>query len=114
MLLKSGSDDQFKAIAVVGMAGVGKQHCAKKFSTKKRMLECLGVDDEVINSIPKDHETQWTSALHLELMTKKYLIVLEDCEETDEWYEKLYNSSSNGEKWGEQLIMDFQRDMGEQ
>ncbi|TXG66061.1 hypothetical protein EZV62_007336 [Acer yangbiense] len=143
MLLKSGSVDQFKAIAVVGMAGVGKTTlCQEVFNKEevkrhfvpriwvcmsrqpnddenfkavivKRMLECLGVDDEVINSIPKDHELSGlVYALHLELMTKKYLIVLEDCEETDEWYEKLYNSSSNGEKWGEQLCHGFPKGYG--
>ncbi|KAK3200769.1 hypothetical protein Dsin_024184 [Dipteronia sinensis] len=140
MLLKSGSDDQFKAIAVVGMAGVGKTTlCQEVFNKEevkrhfvpriwvcmsrqpnddenlkavivKRMLECLGVDDEVINSIPKDHELVY--ALHMELMTKKYLIVLEDCEETDKWYEKLYNSSNNGEKWGEQLYHGFPKGYG--
>ncbi|TXG66059.1 hypothetical protein EZV62_007334 [Acer yangbiense] len=112
MLVKSGSDDdQFRAIGVVGMAGVGKTTlCQEVFNKEevkrhfvpkiwvcmsrqpnddvnskaviiKRMLECLGVDDEVINSFTSDHQLVY--ALHLELMTKKYLIVLEDCEETD-------------------------------
>ncbi|KAK2638033.1 hypothetical protein Ddye_025828 [Dipteronia dyeriana] len=128
MLLESGSDDQFKAITVVGMAGVGKTTlCQEVFNREevkrhfvpriwvsmsrqpiddvnskaviiKRMLECLGVEDEVIDFCTSDHQLVY--ALHLELMTKKYLIVHEECEETDRWYEKLYCCSSKGEKWG--------------
>ncbi|KAK1583993.1 hypothetical protein Q3G72_028964 [Acer saccharum] len=141
MLLKSGSDDdQFKAIGVVGMAGVGKTTlCQEVFNKEevkrhfvpriwvcmsrepnddenfkaviiKRMLECLGVVDEVINSFTSDHQLVY--ALHMELMTKKYLIVLEDCEETDGWYEKVYCCSSNGEKCGEQLYHGFPKGYG--
>ena len=76
------------------------------------MLECLGVDDEVIGSFTSDHQLVY--ALHLELMTKKCLIVLEDFEETDGWHKKLYCCSSNGEIGVNNFIMDFQKDMGEQ
>ncbi|TXG66077.1 hypothetical protein EZV62_007352 [Acer yangbiense] len=86
LLKSGSDDDLFKAIEVVEMAGVGKTTlCQEVFNreeikrhsvpriwvcmssepnddvnwkavTFKRMLECLGVDDEVIDSCTSDHQ----------------------------------------------------------
>ncbi|XP_075642594.1 putative disease resistance protein At5g45440 [Castanea sativa] len=111
MIQQRQSSDQFKAVAIVGKRGVGKttlcqalfnrvqadflpriwvcmswkptEYGDRKTTTVKRMLTCLGVDDETIQSISDsvpeaDRLSSLLYALHLQLTGKKYLIVLDD------------------------------------
>ncbi|KAF3949243.1 hypothetical protein CMV_024866, partial [Castanea mollissima] len=111
MVQQRQSSDQFKAVAIVGKRGVGKttlcqalfnrvqadflpriwvcmswkptEYGDRKTTTVKRMLTCLGVDDETIQSIlvpEADPLSSLLYALHLQLTGKKYLIVLDDAD----------------------------------
>lgn len=85
LVLRQGSDDQFKAIGIVGKAGVGKttlcqvifnkpevqkyflpriwvcmsrkpnEHNDTRVAILERMLVCLGVDEEIIHKVHEDH-----------------------------------------------------------
>lgn len=85
LVLRQGSDGQFKAIGIVGKAGVGKttlcqvifnkpevqkyflpriwvcmsrkpnEHNDTRVAILERMLVCLGVDEEIINKVHEDH-----------------------------------------------------------
>ncbi|KAF3946683.1 hypothetical protein CMV_027077 [Castanea mollissima] len=111
MVQQRQSSDQFKAVAIVGKRGVGKttlcqalfnrvqadflpriwvcmswkptEYGDRKTTTVKRMLTCLGVEDETIQSIlvpEADPLSSLLYALHLQLTGKKYLIVLDDAD----------------------------------
>ncbi|XP_027155989.1 probable disease resistance protein At5g45490 [Coffea eugenioides] len=117
LLLRKESKNGFKAFAIVGMTGVGKTTlCQLIFNNKKvkdhflpriwvclskqpeddednsketvkRMLMCLGVDDEIIQEAGKDQNLglqKLMFALRLQLMGKKYLIVLDDVRKPDD------------------------------
>ena len=106
LVLRQGSDDQFKAIGIVGKAGVGKTTLCQVIFNKpevqkyflpriwvctsrkpnedndtrvaivKRMLDCLGVDEEIIDKVHEDHSLKGLLyALHHQLYRKRYLIV---------------------------------------
>ncbi|KAL3522148.1 hypothetical protein ACH5RR_014982 [Cinchona calisaya] len=109
IVVRKESKNGFKAFAIVGMPGVGKTTlCQLIFNNKqvkahflpriwvclskqpeddqdnrkeivKRMLTCLGVDDEIIEKAAEDQSLQKLMfALRIQLMGKKYLIVLDD------------------------------------
>ncbi|XP_030945753.1 probable disease resistance protein At5g45490 [Quercus lobata] len=164
------SSDQFKAVAIVGKRGVGKTTLCqvlfnkpevkadflpriwvcmswkptepgdRKTTTVKRMLTCLGVDDQIIQSIsdsePKaDRLRRLLYALHLQLTGKKYLIVLDDAIEGDDaikegddadkkkkkadafkernkWLADLDSPITEKEKWGECLAFGLPKGHG--
>ncbi|KAF3967442.1 hypothetical protein ACB098_05G194700 [Castanea mollissima] len=114
LVLRQESDDQFKAIGIVGKAGVGKTTLCQVIFNKpevqkyflpriwvcmsrkpnedndtrvaivKRMLDGLGVDEEIINKVHKDHSLKGLLyALHQQLYRKRYLIVLDDASDND-------------------------------
>lgn len=125
LLRKESKDGGFKAIAVFGMLGVGKSTlCQVMFNSPKvkdeflpriwvclskqaeenednrreivrRMLVCLGVEDEIIDSAGQDPIfglQKLIFLLRLQLMGKKYLIVLDDAWNPDECFENLGSS----------------------
>lgn len=125
LLRKESRDGGFKAIAVFGMLGVGKTTlCQVMFNSPKvkeeflpriwvclskqaedkednrreivrRMLVCLGVEDEIIESAGQDPTfglQKLIFLLRLQLMGKKYLIVLDDAWNPDECFENLGSS----------------------
>ncbi|KAJ7944711.1 Disease resistance protein [Quillaja saponaria] len=80
----------------------------------KGMLTYLGVEEEIAKSNIINEELRGLLyALHLQLMGKRYLIVLDDVKETDAWHEKLDSSSSTkNEKWGERFAYGFPKGYG--
>ncbi|KAE7995541.1 hypothetical protein FH972_000322 [Carpinus fangiana] len=134
VLLKKGSEGRFKAIGITGIAGIGKTTLCQVFFNKKevkdyffpriwvcmsaqpgndpgqkiailkRMLESLGVEEEMINNYKVDQEhnlKELLYALHLQLQGKRYLIVFDDARggEIGEWYGELSCSSTRDGKW---------------
>ena len=147
MLQQRQSVDEFKAVGIVGKRGVGKTTLCQvlfnkpeiqakflpriwvclsskpnekkdqKEETVSRMLTCLGVDDNTIDSVLKNHGLGGLLyALHLQLTGKKYLIVLDDAtakdEATKKWYEKLNSPITDSEKWGERLAFGLPKGNG--
>lgn len=147
MVQQRQSSDQFKAVAIVGKRGVGKTTlCQLLFNkpevqadflpriwvciprkptehdrmtiTVKRMLTCLGVDDQIIKSISEpdrlkpeadrlkleaDRLKRLLYALHLQLTGKKYLIVLDDAikegDDADQKEKKADDAFKERNKW---------------
>ncbi|GMJ06016.1 hypothetical protein HRI_004270800 [Hibiscus trionum] len=124
-LLNEKTPDPIKLLGVVGMLGVGKtalcrlildeeevkQHYFPRIlvtvseseepksmeKVAERMLEHLGVDEETIDSISKENKLPGLLyALHLRLKGKKFLLVLDDVKEEDEYYEKLASCIRDG------------------
>ena len=66
----------------------------------KRMLEYLGVDEEIIEKVHNQHNLKGLlHALHLELVGKRYLIVFDDARDTDTFYEELNSSLTRDGNW---------------
>lgn len=136
LLLRKESKNGFKAFAIVGMTGVGKTTlCQLIFNNKKvkdhflpriwvclskqpeddednrketvkRMLMCLGVDDEIIQKAGEDSNLglqKLMFALRLQLVGKRYLIVLDDARNSDECFVDLASDSTQDEKCYGQL-----------
>ncbi|KAK3032615.1 hypothetical protein RJ639_036575 [Escallonia herrerae] len=131
LLVLRERDYGFKAIAFVGMAGIGKtalsqmifcnskvkesflpriwvcmskqpnEDSDQKKELVKRMLMCLGVEDEIIASVDGTHGLKGLIfALRMQLVGKKYLIILDDVSHFDETLE---SGSSCDEEMGEQI-----------
>ncbi|OMO87802.1 Disease resistance protein [Corchorus capsularis] len=63
----------------------------------RRMLKHLGVEEEIVNSISNVQKLPGLLyALHLQLKGKRYLILLDDVREEDEYYGKLVSCLRNG------------------
>ncbi|BFG38271.1 hypothetical protein CerSpe_245440 [Prunus speciosa] len=72
-----------------------------KLAIVKRMLVQLGVEKKMVNFIfyEKRGLEGLLCALHLQLVGKRYLIVLDDARETDTWYRKLDSCLTSDKKW---------------
>ncbi|GMY37188.1 probable disease resistance protein At5g45490 [Fagus crenata] len=102
LLLRQGSDDLFKTIGIIGKAGIGKTTLCQgtRVPIVKRMLEYLGVDEEIIEKVHNQHNLKGLlHALHLELVGKRYLIVFDDARDTDTFYEELNSSLTRDGNW---------------
>ncbi|XP_022737775.1 probable disease resistance protein At5g45440 [Durio zibethinus] len=123
LLLNEKSQDSIKLIGVVGVLGVGKttlcrlifneEEVKQRFVPRiwismseelksmedvvKRMLEHLGVEEEIIESISNDHKLPGLLySLHLKLKGKRFLIVFDDVRNKEEYYEKLESCLRDG------------------
>ncbi|KDO53053.1 hypothetical protein CISIN_1g015891mg [Citrus sinensis] len=109
LLSNRGTDDQFRAIGVVGVAGVGKTTLCQRIFHKpdvktqfvpriwvctmsgqktaesivKRILKRLGVDDGTTNSFEGQGLAFLDYVLQQQLIGKRYLIVLDDFEDME-------------------------------
>ncbi|XP_057512848.1 probable disease resistance protein At4g19060 [Actinidia eriantha] len=80
--------------------------------TVKRMLQCLGVEDEIINYANVKHGLKGLLyALRLQLMGKKYLIVLDDVWTTEK-YKDFYSFVAGDEKCSEKLAYGLPKGYG--
>ncbi|KAB1211461.1 hypothetical protein CJ030_MR4G021344 [Morella rubra] len=144
MLQRRQSDDQFMAIGIVGVQGVGKSTLCRALVNKIKtkflpriwvsmdietndsnedgdsrkalvisMLECLGVEKEIIGSIGSEHGLHGLLyALHLQLHGKRYLVVLDGAWDSDKWYELLDSQITRSKKWDELLAYGFPKGYG--
>ncbi|XP_041001719.1 probable disease resistance protein At5g45490 [Juglans microcarpa x Juglans regia] len=118
LLKRRQSEDEFKSCflgcccRVVRISFNSISNKNSQEAVVKRMLECLGVDKEIIQSIcvdngrPLDNKERLNAllyALHLQLNGKKYLIVLDDVWEKDEWYRDLSVAINCSYDWNECL-----------
>ncbi|KAL4602398.1 hypothetical protein ACB092_10G050600 [Castanea dentata] len=84
-----------------------------KATVVRRMLTYLGIENDIIDSVYKDHSLSGLLyALHLQLTGKKYLIVLDDVKETGEWFANLDSPITEKEKWGERLAFGLPKGHG--
>lgn len=129
LLNEKSQQDELKLLGVVGMVGVGKTTLCRlileeeevkqsyfprlliKMSSSmgmvvETMLGHLGVEvDEIKDSIDKNNKLPGLLyALHLKLEGKKFLIVLDDVKEEDEYYEKPISDVKKEGEYCEKLI----------
>lgn len=85
-----------------------------KVAIVKRMLRYLGVEEAVVKLVcnEKPGLEGLLCALHLQLLGKKYLIVLDDARETDSWYKQLDSSLTHEKKWGDSFGFGFPKGGG--
>ncbi|XVE65370.1 hypothetical protein DITRI_Ditri07aG0175300 [Diplodiscus trichospermus] len=123
LLLNGKSQESFKLIGVVGVLGVGKSTLCRLIFTEEevkqhfvpriwipmseesetmenvveRLLDHLGVEEETIKSISNDHKLPGLLyALYLHLKGKRFLIVFDNVQDKDKYYEDLLSCLSNG------------------
>nr|XP_017254656.1 PREDICTED: uncharacterized protein LOC108224518 [Daucus carota subsp. sativus] len=62
----------------------------------KRMLRCVGIDDKIINKVDEKQSIRGLLfALRLQLTGKRYLIVLDDAHNPDEWFKMADSDAGN-------------------
>ncbi|XP_062005307.1 probable disease resistance protein At5g45490 [Rosa rugosa] len=85
-----------------------------KLAIVKRMLRYLGVEEAIVKSIcdVKPGLEGLLCALYLQLLGKRYLIVLDDARETDSWYKELDSSLTHDKKWGDSFAFGFPKGSG--
>ncbi|KAF5728975.1 hypothetical protein HS088_TW21G01132 [Tripterygium wilfordii] len=134
LLRERGNNEAFKAVGVVGMSGVGKSTLCRELMNRedvksqflpriwvslskkeneagdtktalvKRMLDSLGVEEDIIQSIFNEHAVAGLlCALYQQLRGKRYLIVFDDAMDTDLWYSQLNSSLTREGKWDARL-----------
>lgn len=81
--------------------------------TVKRILTYLGVQEEIINSANESHGLKGLLfALRLQLIGKRYLIVLDDVWNTEDQYKSFCTSISDDEKCSERLAYGLPKGFG--
>ncbi|MBA0744228.1 hypothetical protein Gogos_006863 [Gossypium gossypioides] len=129
LLNEKSQQDELKLLGVVGMVGVGKTTLCRLILEEEQvkqsyfprllitmsgsmekvvenMLEHLGVElDEIKNSIANENKLPGLLyALHLKLEGKKFLIVLDNVKEEDEYYEKQLSDVKKEGEYCDKLI----------
>ncbi|KAI3680725.1 hypothetical protein L6452_35500 [Arctium lappa] len=133
-LVMRNLDAPFKVFGVVGVAGIGKTTlcqaifdrstiknrfspriwvCLSKQSRTNeprkeivvRILESLGMEDEVIRDVGNDSDSlrRLILLLRLQLIGKRYLIVLDDAWDHNDFFLNLTQKPQLDENWGEEL-----------
>lgn len=85
----------------------------QKVAIIKRMLTHLGVEEEIIDSVFSARNLRGIVALlHQQLWGKKYLIVLDNAREDEEWYHELGSHLVHGDNWEDRLAYGFPKGYG--
>jgi len=142
LLVNERSKEKFSAVGITGMAGAGKttlcQEIIKREEVKKhfvprilvsmskkpdgnkdakialveRILLSLGVEENTIQSVSNRGLSALICALHVQLMGKKYMIVLDDAQEGDTWFENLYSPLPGKVEWEQSLAYGLPKGYG--
>ncbi|KAF9672255.1 hypothetical protein SADUNF_Sadunf11G0022000 [Salix dunnii] len=142
LLVYERSKEKFSAVGITGMAGSGKttlcQEIIKIEEVKKhfvprilvsmskkpdgnkdakialveRILLSLGVEENIIQSVSNLGLSSLICALHVQLMGKKYMIVLDDAQEVDGWLENLYSPLPGKVEWEKSLAYGLPKGYG--
>ncbi|KAL7590824.1 hypothetical protein Lser_V15G32275 [Lactuca serriola] len=96
----------YKVFGVVGVAGIKKTTLCQDIFCRK-ILKCLGIEDEVISDVAKEGDEHGLRKLilliRLQLIGKRYFIVLDDAWNDAKFFLKLIRTEDPNMKWGEEL-----------